>query len=45
MEIKFDEGPLALEQNNYLSKVLNAYFAYELYDQPKIPLKDFTLKQ
>ena len=43
MGIKFDEDPLALEQNNYLSKIVNVYLVYELYDWPNIPLKNFTL--
>ena len=43
MGIKFDEDPLALEQNNYLSKIVNVYLVYELCDWPNIPLKNFTL--
>ena len=28
--IKFDKYPLAVEQNNYLTKILNNYIAYDL---------------
>ena len=28
--IKFDKDPLAVEQNNYLTKVVNVYISYEL---------------
>ena len=28
--IKFDKDPLAVEQNNYLSKFASAYIVYEL---------------
>ena len=41
---KFDKDPLAVEQNNNLTKTVNVYIFYELYDQPQFPLKDFTLK-
>ena len=30
MEIKSDKEILAVEQNNYLSKILNVYIAYDL---------------
>ena len=30
MGIKFDEDPLALEQNNYTTKIVNVYIAYVL---------------
>ena len=36
METKFDKDPLAVEQNNYLTKIV--------INWPKIPLKNFTLK-
>ena len=32
MEIKFDKDPLAVKQNNYLTKIINVYIVYELYD-------------
>ena len=28
--IKFDKDPLAVEQNNYLTKIVNVYIAYDL---------------
>ena len=30
MGIKFDEDPLAAEQNNYLTKILNVCIVYDL---------------
>ena len=44
MGIKFDEDTLAVEQNNYLNKIVNVSIVYELYDWPKVSLKSFTLK-
>ena len=32
MGIKFDKDPFAVEQNNYLSIVLNVYITYDLDD-------------
>ena len=32
MGIEFDKDPLAVEQSNYLTKIVNVYIAYELYD-------------
>ena len=37
--MKFDKDPLAVEQNNYLTKIVNVYIVYELYDWPKFRLK------
>ena len=42
--LKFDEDPLAVEQNNYLTKIANVYIAYDLEAWPKILLNNFTLK-
>ena len=28
--IKFDKHPLAVEQNNYLTKIVNVYIVYDL---------------
>ena len=42
--IKFDKNPLAVEQNNYLTKIVNVYIVYDLEAWPKIPLRNFTLK-
>ena len=44
MRIKFDKDALAVEQNNYLTKIVNAYIVYDLEAWPKIPLRNFTLK-
>ena len=30
MGVKFDREPLAVEQNNYRTKIANAYIVYEL---------------
>ena len=42
MGIKFDT--LDLEQNNYLTKIVNVCIVHDLVSWPKIPLKNFTLK-
>ena len=39
-----NKDPLAVEQSNYLTKIVNVYIVYELYGLPKVPLKNFTLK-
>ena len=44
MGIKFDKDPLAVEQNNYATKIVNAYIAYGLDAWPKILFREFTLK-
>ena len=44
MGIKFDKIPLAVEKNNYLTKIVNIYFAYDLDAWPKVRLRNFTLK-
>ena len=44
MGMKFDKDLLAVEQNNYLAKIVNVYIVYDLAAWPKIPLKTFTLK-
>ena len=36
MGIKFDEDPLAVEQNNYLTKIVNVYIVYESRDWPNL---------
>ena len=35
MGIKFDKDPLAVEQNNYLTKIVNVYIVYDLECFPK----------
>ena len=42
--IKFDKNPLAVEQNNYLIKIVNVYIVYDLEAWPKIMLRNVTLK-
>ena len=42
MGIKFDKDPLTVEQNNYLTKIVNFYIVYDLKASPKIPLRNFT---
>ena len=44
MRVKFDKDPLAVEQNNYLTKIVNAYIIYDLDARPKLLLRHFTLK-
>ena len=44
MRIKFDKDPLAVEKNNYLTKIVNVYIVYDLNAWPKIPLRNVTLK-
>ena len=34
----------AAEQNNYLTKIVNVYNVFDLDAWPKIPLRNFTLK-
>ena len=43
MEIKFDKDPLVVEQNNYTTKIVNAYVIHELDTWPKILLNNFKL--
>ena len=44
MGIKFDKYPLAVEQNNYEIKIVNAYIVYDLDNWPKNLLYSFTLQ-
>ena len=39
MGIKFDTNPLAVEQNNYVTEIVNIYIVYDLDAWPKMPLK------
>ena len=32
MRVKSDKNPLAVEQNNYLTEIVNIYMVYVLYD-------------
>ena len=42
--IKFDKEPLAVEQSNYLTKIVNVYIVYDLDAWQKIPLRNSTLR-
>ena len=42
--MKLDKDPLAVEQKNYLTKIVNVYIVYDLDAWPKIPLRNFTMK-
>ena len=44
MGIKFDKNPLAVEQNNYATKIVNAYIVFDLDTWQNTPLRHFTLK-
>ena len=43
MGIKFDTGPLALEENNYTTKF--ACTVYDLNNWPNNPLNNFNFKK
>ena len=42
--IKFDKDPLATEQNNYLTKIVNFYIVYDLVAWPRNPANNFKFK-
>ena len=42
--IKFDKDPLAVEQTNYVTKILNAYIVYDLHAWPTVPFDNLKLK-
>ena len=42
--IKFNKDPLAVEQNNYLTKIVNVYIAYDLDAWRRNPTNNFKLK-
>ena len=44
MKTKFDKDPLAVEQNNYLSKIVNVYIVYDLDDWLRNPTNNIKLK-
>ena len=44
MGIKFDKDPLAVEQNNYLTKIVNVYIVYDLDAWPRNPTNNFKFK-
>ena len=41
---KFDKDPLGIEQNNYLTKIINPYIAYNLDDWPRNSTNNFKFK-
>ena len=41
--LKFNEDLLAMEQNNYLTKIVNVYIAYDLDAWLKVLLRNSTL--
>ena len=41
---QFKYIPLIEEQNNYTTKIVNAYIVYDLVNWSNIPLRNFTLK-
>ena len=44
IRIKFDKDPLAVEQNNYLTKIINVCFVCDLDAWPKNPISNFKFK-
>ena len=44
MGIKFHKDLLAIEQNNYLTKIVNAYIFYDLDDWPRNSSNNFKFK-
>ena len=44
MGTKFEKDPLAVEQDNHATKVVNSYIVYDLDAWPSNTLKNFKLK-
>ena len=44
MGIKFDKNPLAVEENNYATKIVNSYILYDLNTWPRNPTNNFEFK-
>ena len=44
MGIKFDKDPLPVEQNNYLTKIVNVYIVYDLDAWLRNPTNNFKFK-
>ena len=44
MGIKFDKDHLAVEQNNYLTKIVNVYIFYDLDKWARNPTNNFKFK-
>ena len=45
MGVKFDKDPLAVEQNNYVSKIVNVYIVFDLDAWPRNPTNNFKFKK
>ena len=43
MGIKFNKDPLTVEQNNYLTKILNVYIVYDLPAWSRNPTNNFKI--
>ena len=44
MRVKFDKDPLAVEKNNYLTKIVNVYIVYDLAAWSRNPPNKFKFK-
>ena len=44
VRIKINRDPLAVEQKNYATKLVNAYIVYDLDAQPRNPTNNFKFK-
>ena len=42
--IQFNNTLLIIEQNNYVTRIVNIYIVYDLENWPKNSLRNFTLK-
>ena len=42
--MQFDKDPLAVEQNNYLTKIVNVYIAYDLDSWRRNLINNFKFK-
>ena len=45
MKTKFNKDSLVVEQNNYATKIVNIYIAYDLDDWTNNPLRNFSIKK
>ena len=44
MGVQFDQDPLAVAQNNYITKIVNAYIVYDLDGSPRNLINNFRSK-
>ena len=44
MVIKFDKDPLAIEQNNYTTKIVNVYIVYNPDAWPRYPTNNLIVQ-